>query len=464
MTTGLQGSIAAVTPKLQVADVSAEDAVHELLTATLARRTLDLSDLTPAEQAELVAARALGVIPSVAVLATRLAGLRASGDPVVVKLGIDPTSTDVHLGHVVPVLMLSRFQRMGYTAVLIIGDFTAKIGDPSGRSTERPTLTDAVIEANLATYRDQIAPFFDFDRAQLRRNGDWLSQIRLSELLGVLARIPVSQALQRDDFRQRLSAGSGLAMSEFLYSVVMALDSVEIAATVELGGVDQLLNLQMGRTVMEIHGQPPQLVVTLPLIEGIDGTGKKMSKSLGNYIALSDPPADVFGKVMSIPDRLTVPYLRAWTEWDDAEIAVVEARVVDHSVHPMDLKKLLAGEVVAVLTDVDTAMAARRDWTAQFSTRTIGDVETLPTLSIAEHGSERLGAVLTELLGWARGTAAVRRQAEQGGLQLLISGDARKLAATSVYETLADVEARERGDSAGEIFLKFGRKVARLTP
>src|SRR5262249_43084057 len=157
----------------------------------------------------------------------------------------------------------------------------------------------------------------------------------------------VSTALQRDDFRQRLAGGHGLSMAEFMYSVVMALDSVKIASDIELGGVDQLLNLQMGRTVMEIRGQRPQLIVTMPMVEGTDGTGAKMSKSLGNGIALTEAPAEMFGKVMAIPDRLIVPYLRAWTEWTDAEIDAVEARLADGSVRHVDFKRILAGDVVA---------------------------------------------------------------------------------------------------------------------
>lgn len=464
--TRLQLSIEQVSRALQTAELTDDDAVRALLTATRQRRRLDLSDLSPQQQAQLVASRAADVLPSVDALVTRVADCLASGNPVVVKLGIDPTSQHVHLGHAVPMLMLSRFQRMGHQAVLIIGDFTAKIGDPSGRSAERPPLTDAQIATNLATYREQVQPFFDFERAQLRRNGDWLRDIRLAELLGVLARIPVSQALQREDFRRRLDAGSGVAMSEFLYPVVMALDSVQINATIELGGVDQLLNLQMGRTVMEIHGQQPQLVVTVPLIEGIDGSGAKMGKSLDNYVALSASPSEVFGKIMSIPDRLVVPYLRAWTEWDDSEIAIAQNRLTDASMHPMELKKLLAAEVVAVLAGIEAAMAARHDWTAQFSTRSFSDVGSLPQVTLTESGELTLAQVLTELLGFTSGTSAARRLAEQGGLRLLVGEASIKLDTASVYEPLAALINRSTPAESFDvdIFLKVGRRVARVRP
>ncbi|MFV2197463.1 tyrosine--tRNA ligase [Nocardiopsis sp. LOL_012] len=260
---------------------------------------------------------------------------------------------------------------------------TAKIGDPSGRSEDRPTLTDADIARNLATYRDQVAPFFDFTRADFRHNSSWLSEVRLPELIEILAQVPVSMSLQREDFRTRLEQGHGLSTAEFIYSVVMAIDSVKIEADIELGGVDQLLNMQMGRKVIEITDQKPQLVATMPLIEGTDGTGKKMSKSMGNYIALSAAPEDIFGKVMSIPDRLVSPYLRAWTEWSNAEIDSVNARVEQGTLHPMDLKKVLAGEAVAALHGVETAMSARAAFTAQFSRRAFGDIDTLPVVDAA---------------------------------------------------------------------------------
>lgn len=405
-------------------DLSSDAVVEQLLAETTARRSLDLSDLDPKEQAELIRDRTVDVLPSVDELQETIESARAEGRPLTVKLGIDPTSADVHLGHAVPVIILSRFQRMSHHVVLIIGDITAKIGDPSGRSSDRPSLTDEDIAANLATYQSQLAPFFDFGQADFRHNSEWLEELRLPELIGILAQIPVSMSLQRDDFRNRLSAGQGLAMSEFIYAVVMAIDSVKISADIELGGVDQLLNMQMGRKVMEIVGQKPQLVVTMPLIEGTDGTGRKMSKSFGNYLALSATADDVFGKVMSVPDRLMVSYLRAWTEWTDAEIDCAVGRIESTTLHPMDLKKVLAGEAVAAVHGVRAAMEARRDFTAQFSRRSFTDVDSLPIVSSSTACAETVGAVLARVLEFTPSLSAARRIARQNGLRLILESDA----------------------------------------
>ena len=471
-------------------DLSADGPVEALLTESAHRRGLDLSDLDPAEQAELVAGRSTGVLPSVEGLRERIEAAGSRGRPLVVKLGIDPTSADVHLGHAVPMLVLSRFQRMGHQVVLIIGDVTAKIGDPSGRAGDRPPLTDADIARNLATYRDQVSPFFDFTRADFRHNSTWLAEVRLPELIEILAQVPVSMSMQREDFRTRLEQGQGLSTAEFVYSVVMAIDSVEIDADIELGGVDQLLNMQMGRKVMEITGRTPQLVVTMPLIEGTDGTGRKMSKSAGNYVALNTTPEDVFGKVMSIPDRLVTPYLRAWTEWSDQEVDAATARVQDGTLHPMDLKRILAGETVAALHGVPSAMAARAGFTARFSRRTFSSLSTLPVVG-AQAGEETVGAVLARTLEFTPSLSAARRVAKQNGLRLVIeTGDRQDtvpLTEDDVQRTLNEVVAealgsgdrgsqepgpqesgpQEPGSGASsekgvQVFLKTGRKVARI--
>lgn len=279
--TRLSQSVARTTALLNGADLAADATVRELLIETTQRRSLDLSDLAPAEQAALIAARSQELQPSVDGLAERIITAEVKGRRFVAKFGIDPTGAEVHLGHTVPMLILSRFQRMGHQVVFIVGDMTATIGDPSGRSDDRPALTDEDISRNLATYREQVTPFFDFDRAQFRHNGDWLRQITLPKIIEIISQIPVSMPLQRDDFRKRLDAGQGLSMAELMYSVVMALDSVETNCDLEVGGIDQFLNMQMCRKVMDVCGQTPELVVATSLIEGTDGTGAKMSKSKG---------------------------------------------------------------------------------------------------------------------------------------------------------------------------------------
>ncbi len=354
--TRLNQSVGRATALLEGADLAADATVRQLLEETTQRRSLDLSDLSPAEQATLIADRSQELQPSADALAERIIETETKGRPFIAKFGIDPTGAEVHLGHAVPMLILSRFQRMGHQVVFIVGDMTAKIGDPSGRSDERPALTDEDIARNLATYRQQVTPFFDFGRAQFRHNSDWLREITLSRMIDVTAQIPASMPLQRDDFRKRLEAGQGFSVAELLYSVVMALDSVETNCDLEVGGIDQFLNMQMCRKVMDICGQTPELVVATSLIEGTDGTGTKMSKSKGNYVPLTAPAGEIFGKIMSVADRLVEPYFRALSEWRDSELAVVSERLAAGSLHPMDLKKVLAGEVSAAIHGVDAAM------------------------------------------------------------------------------------------------------------
>lgn len=460
--TRLSQSVDRATAVLEGADLATDAAVRELLEITWSRRSLDLSDLSPAEQAGLIAERAQQLQPSTEALAERITSAQNRDQPFTAKLGIDPTGHEVHLGHAVPMQVLSRFQRMGHQVILIVGDVTAKIGDPSGRSDERPPLTDEDIRRNLATYGEQVSPFFDFDKAQLRHNGDWLREITLPRLIEIAAHIPVSMSLQREDFRNRLEAGHGLSLAELLYSVAMALDSVEINCDIELGGIDQFLNMQMCRKVMEICGQAPELVLATALIEGTDGTGAKMSKSRGNYVPLTADAGEIFGKIMSVPDRLVAPYLRALSEWRDSEIAVTEKRLADGTLHPMDLKKTLAGEVTAAIRGVDAAMAARESFAAQFSRRSFGELDDLPVVG----GLDRPVTEVVRELGFAKSNGDVRRVAQQNGLRLVVEGaDGQQqiqLGVDDLRETLADVLKQRLGDGAGECYLKVGRKLARI--
>ncbi len=330
----LSRSVDQASALLADADLSDENVVRQLLELTYARRRMDLTDLSPAEQASLVAERSEQLQPSPEALAKRVIKASEKGRPFIAKLGIDPTGAELHIGHTVPMMMLSRFQRMGHLVVFIVGDVTAKIGDPSGRSEERPPLTDEDIAQNLATYRRQASPFFDFEKAEFRHNGDWLRLVTLPRLIEITAHVPLSMSLQREDFRNRLAAGHSLSLAELLYSVAMAIDSVEVHCDLEVGGIDQFLNMQMCRKVMEICGQEPELVVATPLLEGTDGTGAKMSKSAGNYVPLTAQPSEVFGKVMSIPDRLMEPYLKALSEWQGSELALAAKRLADGLVAP----------------------------------------------------------------------------------------------------------------------------------
>jgi tyrosyl-tRNA synthetase len=461
--TRLSQSVDRVTALLTGADLAADAAVRELLEETTQRRSLDLSDLSPAEQAALIADRSQELQPSAESLAARIVAAEKKGRRFIAKFGIDPTGHEVHLGHTVPMLILSRFQRMGHQVVFIVGDMTAKIGDPSGRSDDRPALTDADIARNLATYREQVTPFFDFDRAQFRHNGDWLREITLPKIIEITAQIPVSMPLQRDDFRKRLDAGQGLSLAELMYSVVMALDSVETNCDLEVGGIDQFLNMQMCRKVMDICGQTPELVVATSLIEGTDGTGAKMSKSKGNYVPLTAPAGEIFGKIMSVPDRVVEQYFRALSEWRNSELEVASERVAAGSLHPMDLKKALAGEVTAAIHGVDAAMKAREEFVARFSKRAFGEVEDLP--AITDLGQSIMDVV--KALGFAKSNADVRRVALQNGLRLVVEAAGGQeqvtLTADEVRNSLEALVKDKLDGQTGDFYLKVGRKLARIT-
>ncbi len=383
------------------------------------RRAMDLSDMPPGEQAALIAARAQELLPSACQLSGLLAAASTEQRQLVVKFGIDPTAADVHVGHAVPMIIASRFQRMGHRVVFIVGDITARIGDPSGRTADRPPLTDDDIASNMKTYREQVTPFFDFGHADFRFNSEWLAPITLPQFISILEKLPVAASLQREDFRTRLTAGSGLTMAELVYSVVMALDSVEITADIELGGLDQLLNMQMCRRVMENSGQRPEIIIATGLIEGTDGTGAKMSKSKGNYVGLAFDPKDVFGKLMSAADRLMPDYLRALTELLDPEVELLVQLMAGGEIHPMGVKTLLAADVTSAVHGISEAAASRAGFRAQFSQRRFSDTPDLPTVHRADHGSTSVGELFVKVTGQVASMSQVRRVASGGGLRLV---------------------------------------------
>lgn len=456
----LSQSVAETKALLARADLDSDADVSAVVDAELARRRLDLSDLSALEQAELIAERVHTLQPSTSDLADRIASANASGRSFVAKFGIDPTGSEVHIGHAVPMLVLSRFQRMGHQVVFIVGDVTAKIGDPAGRSSERPQLTDDEIAHNLSTYREQVSPFFDFSSAHFRYNGDWLREVTLPRLIEIASQLPLSMSLQREDFRTRLADGRGLSLAELLYSVVMALDSVEIACDIELGGLDQFLNMQMCRRVMTVCGQEPEIVAATALIEGTDGTGAKMSKSGGNYVPVAAAAGEVYGKLMSIPDRLTGIYLRALTELRDVEVALLEERVAAGSLHPMDLKKILAGIVTASVRGAAAASTARFEFSARFSRRQYSNLTGLPMVSV----DDRTVATALIQLGFAKSKGEVRRLASERGVRIVVEdGDEQNEAILDEAATgspLVDVI----GSPSGTPYLRVGRKVARLLP
>ncbi len=408
----------------------------------LARRNEDLRELSAKAQADKLIGRSKVVLPE-SELITRLQESKDSGTPLKVKYGIDPTGPFVHLGHAVPIILLDRMQRMGHDITVIVGDFTTAIGDPSGRSDSRPVLTDEQIRENFATYSGQIGSLIDIDRATVVRNSEWLNKISLKDLLGTASKIQMAKLLQRDDFRKRIEGGHGITQTEVLYPIVMGMDSVFLEPDIELGGQDQLLNMQMCRTVMAAHGQRPEVVISTGLVLGTTGTGEKMSKSLNNYIALTDSPDEVYGRTMSIPDDMMVDYYKMFTEIEDSELDAI----LKHF-HPMDAKKLLAKTLTAIIAGQDAAAAAAQNFDARFSKRNFEHATTGSIL--ATLGTHALIAKIAEERG--ESLSAVRRLFASGGVSVI---DADNVKSTPRSEE--ELEATIALPSA--TYLKVGKTV-----
>ena len=293
------------------------------------------------------------------------------GRPLRIKLGVDPTAPDIHLGHTVALEKLRQFQLLGHQAVLLIGDFTATVGDPSGRSATRPPLTRDEVLANAATYTDQAFKILDKAQTEIVYNGDWFRKMTYEEILRLNARVTLQQMLQREDFRNRLDAGQEIRLHELQYPIMQGWDSVEIRADVEIGGTDQLFNILVGRDLQKEEGQPQQIVMVLPLLEGLDGT-RKMSKSYGNYVGVNDPATEMFGKLMSISDELMDRYYL---------LLLGETR--DPAGHPMEAKKALAEKITARYHGAEAGPAARAEWDTRFSKKDLAAAE-LPELVLAD--------------------------------------------------------------------------------
>ena len=361
--------------------------------------------------------------------------------PLRVKFGIDPTSTDLHVGHAVVLRKLAQFQRLGHTAVLIIGGFTAQVGDPSGRSKTRPRLTAEQVTAHARTYLDQVRLVVEDAPLEITDNREWLQDLTLTDVLGLTSGVTVARMLERADFAERYSAHTPIAISEFLYPLLQARDSVAVHADVELGGTDQTFNLLMGRAVQQAAGQEPQSVLTMPLLEGLDGSAK-MSKSFGNTIGVTDEPGDMYGKVMSLRDELISRYLRLATELPPAEVDGVATGLRDGSLHPRDAKRMLARALVALYHDADAADGAEHRFDQQFSQRVVPDDVKEVTL-----GDRRTWPLpeLLEAAGLVTSRSEARRQVAQGGVRLdgtRLEDPVAELAGTDVHGRVLQVGRR----------------------
>jgi tyrosyl-tRNA synthetase len=351
-------------------------------------------------------------------LLRQLGKARAEGRPLRVKLGVDPTAPDIHFGHTVVLRKLAQFQRFGHTAVLIIGDYTAKVGDPSGRSKMRPRLSDEQISANAATYVEQAAKVLDMEKAELTHNSDWLAPLRMEEVLRLTAAVTVARMLERDDFSRRYQANEPVSMLEFMYPLLQGYDSVAVRADVELGGTDQKFNLLMGRTIMESYGLAPQSILTVPLLVGLDGE-QKMSKSYGNYVGVHDAPEEMFGRIMSMPDSLMVTYWSLLTGASRHEVESIERRLESGEYHPAEAKRDLADRLVTLYHSHESADDARAHFDRVFREKEqpAEMVEASVPGEVVQNGLVWLPRLLTAL-GLASSNGEARRLIEQGGVKL----------------------------------------------
>jgi tyrosyl-tRNA synthetase len=341
-------------------------------------------------------------------LATRI----ATGKRLNVKLGLDPTTADLHIGHAVVLRKLQQFVDAGHNVTLLIGDFTARIGDPTGRNTMRPPLTGEAIAANMQTYADQAGKVLDLERVTLRYNSEWLGTISFAQLIKLLAQTTVARMLDRNDFAQRYAAGTPISMHEFLYPVAQAYDSVALEADVELGGSDQLFNLLMGRPYQVHAGQAAQICMTVPLLEGLDGK-QKMSKSTGNHIGLTDTANDQFGKVMRIPDEALARYARLAAGWSQAETERIERGLSAGTVVPMDEKKRIAESVATLYHGADAARAAREHFE-----RTIQRGELPAEIPERRFEGARTLVDVTVAAGFAESKRAAQRLIAEGAVKV----------------------------------------------
>ena len=330
----------------------------------------------------------------------------ALGRPLRVKLGVDPTSPDLHLGHTLALRKLREFQDLGHQAVLILGDFTAMIGDPSGRSVTRPQLSRDQVAANAETYREQAFKILDPARTRIIYNGEWFAKMEFEEVIRLNSFVTLQQMLQREDFRQRIDQQQPIHAHEIQYPIMQGWDSVMVQADVELGGTDQLFNILVGRDFQKQEELPQQVVLLMPLLEGLDGV-KKMSKSLGNYIALNESATDMFGKLMSISDELMARYY-----------TLLLGREIPSELHPLDAKKQLGAEIVRMYHSATAAQKVTEEWNARFSEKRLSDAELPEFRTEPADAVSIVAAAYAQAFATTRSRGDVRRLIEQGSVQL----------------------------------------------
>ena len=347
-------------------------------------------------------------------LAAKLERAGKTGDPLIVKVGFDPSAPDIHLGHTVVMRKMKQFQDFGHEVVFVVGDFTGMIGDPSGKSKTRPQLTPEQIQENARTYEEQAFRILDPAHSRTAFNSTWLNELGSAGLIRLAAKYTVARMMERDDFKKRYEGQQPIALHEFLYPLAQAYDSVALKADVEMGGTDQLFNLLVGRDIMREYGLEPQVVLTMPLLVGTDGVDK-MSKSLDNYIGIDDEPADMYGKVMSLSDDTMWTYWQLCTERTDDEVEVLRAQVGSGELHPKAAKQALARTIVADYNDEAAAAAAEAEFEKVFAG---GQLPTdMPEVAVDSDGDAWIVVVMNEC-GFAASNGEARRLIKQGAVSL----------------------------------------------
>lgn len=374
-----------------------------LMTSSFPPTPAALQAMPPADLARWLARNSVDCLPDGS-LATKLQKSAASGKPLRVKLGIDPTAPDIHLGHTVVLGKLREFQDAGHTVVLIIGDYTARIGDPSGRSKTRPELSAAEIDANAQTFQAQAFKILDQDRVEVRRNSEWLD-MSMVDLFRILRLPTVAQLLERDDFDKRYKSHTPIALLELLYPVMQAYDSVAVQSDIELGGTDQKFNLLLGRDLQTAFEQAPQAVLTLPILPGVDGV-RRMGKSLGNHVGVTEPPEEIFGKTMSIPDDV----MGTW-------YSLLLGTEPDAAAKPVEQKRALARRLVERFYDADAGVAAEAHFDRLFKAKAEPEaIDSFSITALVENGEAHLPAIAAAAFDLSR--SEVRRMIDQGGVSV----------------------------------------------
>lgn len=405
--------------------------------------------MTVDEQFEAIKRGTVEIVPEEG-LKAKLAKAQKDGKPLRIKLGLDPTAPDIHLGNAVVLRKMRQFQDFGHEVYIIIGDFTASIGDPSGRSITRPQLSEGDIRDNAKTYYDQYCHILDPDKTKVVFNSEWLGKLTFADALKIAAKVTAARVLERDDFATRLAECRPISLHELLYPVCQAYDSVVLESDVEVGGTDQKFNILMGRDLQTQYGQEEQIGLFTPILTGLDGV-QKMSKSLGNYVGITEPPKDMFGKLMSISDEMMPEYFLLCTDVPVEEIERIKKDLASGTVHPMDMKKRLGREIVTIYHGADAALEAQAEFERVFSQHEVP--EDMPIVEVDSDELDDGKVWIVKLLvkaGMAPSNSEARRLVQQGAVTL----DGKKIGDAS-----ANIEVRD-----GQVLRSGKLKFARLKP